>query len=181
MEVDSSFDNLADANNSKQSNNLAQPNVAPVPNPYLPQRVQKPFKIEARDIILRNFLMKEQLEQQALTLTKAKNTDYVNAYLSTPQFINTLTDLSDEVMLQPTPEDKKRFLKQQLCTINKKLPAQVYIPFVSSSMRNHAILNIVVEEAKIFQTKERAPLLLCIEVFRPIEMTLDEPTELYSH
>ena len=45
-------------------------------------------------------------------------------------------------------------------------------------MRNYTILNIVVEEAKIFQTKERAPLLLCIEVFRPIEMTINEPTKL---
>lgn len=47
-------------------------------------------------------------------------------------------------------------------------------------MRNFAILNIVASEAKIFQTKERAPLLLCIEVYRPIEMTLDDPTELYK-
>jgi hypothetical protein len=44
-------------------------------------------------------------------------------------------------------------------------------------MRNHAILNIVVEEARIFQTKERAPILLCFEVYRPIEMTIDEPFE----
>lgn len=48
-------------------------------------------------------------------------------------------------------------------------------------MRNYAVLNIVVDEAKIFQTKERAPLLLCIEVFRPVEMTIEEPTELYNH
>jgi len=84
-------------------------------------------------------------------------------------------------MTYQTPEEKKAFLKQKLCEINRKLPAQVYIPFVHKSMRNYAVLNIPVEEAKIFQTKERAPLLLCIEVFRPIEMTIDEPTELYSH
>ena len=77
-------------------------------------------------------------------------------------------------------EAKKKFLKQRLCQINKQLPAQVYIPFVNQSMRNYAILNIVVEEAKIFQTKERAPLLLCIEAFRPIEMTIDQPTEVYG-
>ena len=47
-------------------------------------------------------------------------------------------------------------------------------------MRNYAILNICAEEAKIFQTKERAPILLCLEVYRPIEMTIDEPTELYD-
>mgnify|MGYP006891311280 CR=1 FL=1 len=42
------------------------------------------------------------------------------------------------------------FLKKELCDINKRLPAQVYIPFVSQSMRNYAVLNIVVEDARIF-------------------------------
>ena len=37
-------------------------------------------------------------------------------------------------------------------------------------MRNYALLHIVVEEARVFQTKERAPLLLCIEAYRPDEM-----------
>lgn len=41
-------------------------------------------------------------------------------------------------------------------------------------MRNYAVLHIVIEEAKVFQTKERAPLLLCIEAFRPDEMYDDE-------
>lgn len=45
-------------------------------------------------------------------------------------------------------------------------------------MRNYAVLNIAVEEAKIFQTKERAPLLLCIEIYRPVEMSIDKPSEL---
>ena len=74
-----------------------------------------------------------------------------------------------------------KFLKKRLCDINRKLPAQVYLPFVSKSMRNYAVLNIVVDEARIFQTKERAPILMCFEVYRPIEMTMDEPTELYNH
>ena len=37
-------------------------------------------------------------------------------------------------------------------------------------MRNYAILHIAVDESKVFQTKERAPLLLCFEAFRPDEM-----------
>lgn len=83
-------------------------------------------------------------------------------------------------MKYTTSEEKKLFLKKRLCEINRMLPAQVYIPFVNKSMRNYAILNICAEEAKIFQTKERAPILLCLEVYRPIEMTIDEPTELYD-
>jgi hypothetical protein len=83
-------------------------------------------------------------------------------------------------MKYTTSDEKKLFLKKRLCEINRMLPAQVYIPFVNKSMRNYAILNICAEEAKIFQTKERAPVLLCLEVYRPIEMTIDEPTELYD-
>ena len=78
----------------------------------------------------------------------------------------------------PNPEEKRSFLKKELCALNKQLPAQVYIPFVNNSMRNHAVLNIVVEDAIIFQTKERAPLLLCLEVYRPNEVALEEPKEL---
>jgi hypothetical protein len=37
-------------------------------------------------------------------------------------------------------------------------------------MRNYAILHIVSDEAKIFTTKERAPVLLHFEAFRPEEL-----------
>lgn len=94
--------------------------------------------------------------------------------------MKTLTDLSDEVLKQPTNKEKLRFLKQQLCEINRQLPAQVYIPFVNKSMRNYAVLNIVAEEAVVFKTKERAPLLLSFEVYRPTEITIDENVELKS-
>lgn len=148
------------------------------------EKQRRPFKIEARDIILKNF--HDYQEPQPRTALGAatsfsKNKDFVDAYLSTPRFMKTLTDLSDEVMKQPTNKEKLRFLKQQLCEINKRLPAQVYIPFVNKSMRNYAILNIVAEEAIVFKTKERAPLLLALEVYRPTEITIDENFELKSH
>ena len=40
-------------------------------------------------------------------------------------------------------------------------------------MRNYAVLHIVAEESRIFRTKERCPLLLCIEVYRPTEVALE--------
>ena len=116
----------------------------------------------------------------AAATNSQKNKDFVDAYLSTPRFMKTLTDLSDEVLKQPTNKEKLRFLKQQLCEINRQLPAQVYIPFVNKSMRNYAVLNIVAEEAVVFKTKERAPLLLSFEVYRPTEITIDENVELKS-
>jgi len=105
----------------------------------------KIFKIEARDIILKPFKI-----PQEINVRDPMSQDFLEAYLSTPSFIKTLTDLSDDVMKYQTPKEKKHFLKKQLCQINKKLPAQVYIPFVSKAMRNYAVLNIAVEEAKIF-------------------------------
>lgn len=36
-------------------------------------------------------------------------------------------------------------------------------------------MHIVTDEAKVFQTKERAPLLLCLEAYRPEELLLVSP------
>ena len=47
----------------------------------------------------------------------------------------------------------------------------MYLPFVNDSARNHAVLHITALESRIFQTKSRAPVLLCIEVYRPDELS----------
>jgi len=47
----------------------------------------------------------------------------------------------------------------------------VYIPFVAESARNYAVLHIPIDEVHVFQTKERAPYLICIEVYRPDELS----------
>ena len=52
----------------------------------------------------------------------------INAYLSTPKFIMTLTDLSLELIAQP---NRGEFLQAELKKINHKLPAAVYLPFVN--------------------------------------------------
>lgn len=80
-----------------------------------------------------------------------------------------LTEISLALINVP---DRAEYLRTELTKLNRCLPGSVYIPFVNSSMRNYAVLHIVVKEAKVFQTKERAPLLLCIEVYRPDELYL---------
>lgn len=65
------------------------------------------------------------------------------------------------------------FLKSELKKINLQLPAAVYIPFVNESCRNYAVLHIVADEAKIFRTKERCPLMLLVECYRPTEISLE--------
>jgi len=75
--------------------------------------------------------------------------------------------------MKDTPkEEKKAILKRELININYHLPSSVYVPFVQNSTRNYCVLHIPPAEARVFQTKERAPIMLCIEVFRPDEMEL---------
>ena len=38
-------------------------------------------------------------------------------------------------------------------------------------------MHIIAEESRIFKTKERCPLLLCIEVYRPTEIALEQIPE----
>ena len=98
----------------------------------------------------------------------------LNSFMSTPKFIKCLTELSERLgMMRGVPKDqKKKILQDELTLMNQHLPASVYIPFVGNSTRNNCVLHIPPEEARVFQTKERAPILLCIEVFRPDEMSV---------
>jgi len=55
----------------------------------------------------------------------------LNAYLSTPKFIKTLTDISNELI---TVTNRDEYLREELKKVNKMLPAAVYIPFVNSKI-----------------------------------------------
>ena len=131
-------------------------------------------KITAKDIVLVPYLS----EPVPRNIVFSKIVDKLNAeqvgfdaYLSTPLFIKRLTQISDELITQP---NQQQYLRSKLREVNQQLPAAVYIPFVSCSMRNFAILHIVADESRIFKTKERAPVMLCFEVYRPIEITLEK-------
>lgn len=94
--------------------------------------------------------------------------------MATPRFIKCLTDVSQKLgMMKDVPKiEKTNILKKELNRINAHLPASVYIPFVQNSTRNYCVLHIPPDEVRVFQTKERAPILLSIEVFRPDEMAI---------
>ena len=49
--------------------------------------------------------------------------------------------------------------------MNKNLPATCYIPILSKFHRNYMALNIVEKESRLFITAEKAPFLICVEVF----------------
>ena len=79
--------------------------------------------------------------------------------------------------MQATSAEKKKELLRDLEKVNENLPASVYVPFVNNSIRNYAVLHIAAGESRIFQTKSRAPILLCIEVYRPDELNHHKETQ----
>ncbi len=71
--------------------------------------------------------------------------------MSTPRFFRCLTDLSRKIsLISDSIESKRSKLIVELKRINQYLPASVYVPFVSQSLRNYAVLHIPVSEVKIF-------------------------------
>lgn len=94
-------------------------------------------------------------------------------FFSSINFWLDLVNISD-VMKNADP--KIVVLRTELKKMNEKLPAAVYVPFYSSTMRNYALLNIVTNESKVFSTKQRTPFYICIEIFRPEEDSQNEMT-----
>ncbi|CAI2382885.1 unnamed protein product [Moneuplotes crassus] len=111
------------------------------------------------------------LEKYCYTMGVETNLTNENGYLSTPFFVFSLTNLCNIIL---NSIDRESALFEGLQKINMHLPASVYIPFVNASMRNYVVLHINVMEAKVFVTKERAPFLVCVEVFRPQEKEFRE-------
>jgi len=89
--------------------------------------------------------------------------------MSTPNFINDLTDISVKIL---SSENKEKFLSGNLQKINKSLPAATYVPILSNFQRNYMVLNVAHQESRLFITAEKAPFLICVEVFQPQELEL---------
>lgn len=103
--------------------------------------------------------------------------------MSTPNFIKYLTGISDTVLKSSSKIDT---LRKELQNLNLKLPATVYIPFVAGKfliqkkiekIRNNIVLYIPPQEAKVFVTKTKAPYLISMELYDPLEI-VNEPLEL---
>ena len=69
------------------------------------------------------------------------------------------------------------YLYEQLLDINKKLPCNVYLPFLSESTRNYLICHIPLDGVKIFRTKTRCPIMLTFEMIRIDEINKDNKTD----
>ena len=60
----------------------------------------------------------------------------------------------------------KEIIINEITKINKNLPANVYLPFLTNNTRNYIIVHIPVTELKVFKTKERVPFMLVFEMIR---------------
>ena len=87
------------------------------------------------------------------------------SYHSTINFIEHLCDISNELPNHPI-EEQMSFLYEKIRDINKKLPCNVYLPFLKDSTRNYLICHIPLDGARIFRTKTRCPLMLTFEMVR---------------
>ena len=109
-------------------------------------------------------------------LYKGNNNDFINlrktlldinfvSYHSSLNFIDHLCDISNDLPKHPI-EEQMLFLYEQLNVINKKLPCNVYLPFLKDSARNYIICHIPLDGVKIFRTKTRCPIMLTFEIIR---------------
>ena len=80
-----------------------------------------------------------------------------DGFMSTPRFWEEMVRIGHD-MVHSTP--KIVGLRRELREINRRLPAAVYIPFLK--LRNCVVLNINVETAKVFVTKQRSPYSICL-------------------
>ena len=98
------------------------------------------------------------------------------SYHSTINFIEHLCDISNELPNHPIDE-QMLFLYEKIRDINKKLPCNVYLPFLKDSTRNYLICHIPLEGARIFRTKTRCPLMLTFEMVRIDEINEENKEE----
>ena len=98
------------------------------------------------------------------------------SYHSTLNFIDHLCDISNELPKYPIDE-QMLYLYEQLLEINKKLPCNVYLPFLAESTRNYLICHIPLDGVRIFRTKTRCPIMLTFEMIRIDEINKDIKTD----
>ena len=87
------------------------------------------------------------------------------SYHSSLNFIDHLCDICAE-LTKYNIDFQKIFLFNKLLEINKKLPCNVYLPFLHESTRNYLICHIPLSGVKIFRTKTRCPIMLTFELIR---------------
>ena len=93
----------------------------------------------------------------------------LTSFLSTINFVDHLCNIC-EILISSPLDNQLKVLQNEIMKVNKVLPSNVYLPFMSETIRNYVIVHIPVSEARIFRTKNRAPYLITVEVIRIDEL-----------
>ena len=120
---------------------------------------------EEDDSIKQNILYDEKNSDDFINMEKIDKDINFISYHSTLNFIEHLCDISNDLPKYPI-EEQKLFLFKKLNEINKKLPCNVYLPFLKDSIRNYFVCHIPIDGVKIFRTKTRCPIMLTFEMVR---------------
>ena len=125
------------------------------------------FKLQTKDISFdkeeNDDLEEEKNEETGFNvLGQSYDINFIS-YHSSINFINYLCDISNE-LAKISEDQQMNFLYEKINEINKKLPCNVYLPFMSEKCRNYFIVHIPLKEMKIFRTKTRAPIMLTFEL-----------------
>ena len=94
-----------------------------------------------------------------------KNDINLKSFLSTMNFIDSLCNICKDSISIPI-EEQIIFIKREISDLNKELPANVYIPFLNNSIRNHFVVHMPISELRIFRTKTRVLYMTTIEIVR---------------
>ena len=120
---------------------------------------------EEDDENIQNSLYSNNNNNDFLSIQKSPLDINFVSYHSSLNFIDHLCDISNDLPKYPIDE-QQLFLYEQLNKINKKLPCNVYLPFLKDSARNYIIVHIPLDGVKIFRTKTRCPIMLTFEIVR---------------
>ncbi|EGR27463.1 phosphatidylinositol 4-kinase, putative [Ichthyophthirius multifiliis] len=124
---------------------------------------------EEQSLNFKQIKMQNYIEQDIFGITNdnLKKEYMKDGFISTICFFNDIIEISN---ILKDADPKIISLIHELTKINQQLPANIYIPFLKKSIRNHVVLNIVTSECKVFSSKERSPYYICLEIFRPEEL-----------
>lgn len=130
-------------------------------------------KYDENDVIdINNTIIpdEEEREYQVTDLinSKCRKDINLNVFSSAINFYEHLGNIGDHLLTFKDKESSMTFLKNKLIEVNKKLPANIYLPFLR--VRNMIIAHISIPDAKIFKTKNRAPFMIVLECFRIEEL-----------
>lgn len=105
-----------------------------------------------------------------LNLGSGSSNDYSQSFYSNILFLDYLCNITNQINTIQDHAERLKFLICEIGSLNKSIPGNVYVPFVSESLRNYFIVNIPLSELKVFKTKTKAPCFITFELVRLDEL-----------